>query len=116
MPLLVRSRIYLRKGDQQRALADCNAGLKVLPESAWGYATLAMILQKSANHEAAVRAATRAIQMAPEDPESYATRGRALLALKRYRSAIADVDHAVSLDSAMRNELANELAELRNRR
>ena len=66
--------------------------------------------------EDAIRALSRAVPMAPRDPEVFALLGKSYLALRRYRSAIQNLDRAVALDARMAEELAQELEEVKRRR
>jgi tetratricopeptide (TPR) repeat protein len=116
LPLLVRARVLSGKGNNEQALKDCNAALKIAPQLPWGYSTLGVVLLATGGHDDAVKALSKALQLAPDDAESYATRGRAFLALRYYRSAINDLDRAVALDPSLEKELAAPLAELKNRR
>ena len=63
-----------------KAVADCAAAIRLMPESAWGYSTLALALGRQARHEEAAAAASKALQIAPDDAESFAIRGRAMVA------------------------------------
>ena len=83
---------------------------------AWTHCTMAYVLQLAGNPEEAIKSASRASQMAPQDPEPLAIRARAYLALRRYRSAAEDLDRAVALDPGMAKELDKELLEVKNRR
>ena len=74
-----------------------------------------MLLSAGANDDA-VKVLARAIQLAPGDAEARALQGKAFLALRRYRSAIEDLDEAVRLDPALKTELAPQLEELKTRR
>jgi tetratricopeptide (TPR) repeat protein len=114
--LLVRARVRLSRGDSDKAVTDCTAALKLMPNSAWGYSTLALALLRQGRHEEAVAADTKALQIAPNDAESFATRGRAFVALRRYKSAAHDIDRAIELDPTLRNTLSADLEELKNRR
>jgi Flp pilus assembly protein TadD len=87
-----------------------------MPHSAWGYSTLALTLLKQGRSEEAATAATKALQIAPADAESFSIRGRAFVALRRYKSAAYDVDRAIELDPALKDSLQTELDELKNRR
>jgi Flp pilus assembly protein TadD len=64
----------------------------------------------------AVTVATKALQIAPNDAESYATRGRAFLSLRRYKSAAHDIDRAIEIDPGLKTVLSVEVDELKNRR
>jgi tetratricopeptide (TPR) repeat protein len=106
----------LSRGDAARAVTDCTTALKLMPDSAWGYATLALALMQQSRPDDAVTVATKALQIAPNDAESYATRGRAFLSLRRYKSAAHDIDRAIEIDPGLKTVLSVEVDELKNRR
>ena len=81
-----------------------------------GYSTLALALMQQNRPEEALAATTKALQIAPSDTESYATRGRAFIALRRYKSAAQNIDRAIELDPSLKSSFAAELEELKNRR
>ena len=116
LPLLVRARVMISRKDSAKAVADCATALKLQPDSAWGYSTLALALMQQNRPEEALAATTKALQIAPSDTESYATRGRAFIALRRYKSAAQNIDRAIELDPSLKSSFAAELEELKNRR
>ena len=81
-----------------------------------GLLTLGLALLTAGNNEEAIKALSKAVQLAPNDAESRGLRGKANLALRHYKSAIADLDAAVLLDPDMKIELAKELEEVKSRR
>ncbi|MBX3472195.1 MAG: hypothetical protein KF878_35535, partial [Planctomycetes bacterium] len=117
LPVLVRARARLLRNDAAGALSDARAAQR-LQGGAGAYAlgTLGMALTASGDAEGALQPLTEALRAAPLDPELWAERGRAHLALRRYRSAAADVDRAVALDPGWAVKLRAELEQLKSRR
>jgi tetratricopeptide (TPR) repeat protein len=116
MPLLVRARILLSQGAGGNALTDCQKAVALSPQSPWAYSTLGIVLAANGDNDGAIKALTRAIQLSPADAEARAARGKAHLALRRYRSATEDFEVALAADPSLEHELAGPMAELKSKR
>jgi len=72
-------------------------GLKLMPEAAWAHADMGRCYRFLGDHEKALAAAGKAIEVDPEEPAGYEVKGLSLLALKRYGEALAPFEKALEL-------------------
>lgn len=84
--------------DLAQALADCDAGLALSPESAALLDSRGLVLLQLDRPEDALAAYDAALKAQPEQPSSLYGRGLALRALDRATEGQAEIDKALSLD------------------
>jgi tetratricopeptide (TPR) repeat protein len=91
-------RIYSRKGQHDKAIAECERAVAVDPNYATGYSALAFALKNAGRPDEAIKMANRAIRLNPLPPPSYfITLGDAYRLAKRYGEAIPAYKKAIDV-------------------
>ncbi|MGW1098008.1 tetratricopeptide repeat protein [Streptomyces sp. NPDC002455] len=85
-------------GDEEGALADCEAAVALAPGTARPHAGLGETYRLLGRHEEAVAACTRAVEIDPLYVLAYGSRGDAYRNLGRHDEALADFLRAVEID------------------
>jgi tetratricopeptide (TPR) repeat protein len=93
---LGRARVYYKKHDYDRAIADLDEVIKQAP-TATALAMRAEAYSQKDNYQKAVTDYSSAIRLQPKDPELYVSRADALFYGGAAARAFADYDHAIQL-------------------
>ena len=89
---------WLQKGNLEKAFADCNAVLRLDPNSPSPTAPGGAYWSKRGEWEKAVADCSEAIKLDPKDSLSYCTRGSAYRQLDETDKAMADYNAALRID------------------
>ncbi len=95
--LLLAAAVRSSRGNDSGALAAAQAAVAGDEGSARAQTTLATLLARSGDHDAALRHATRAVELDPADPVALYNRGVAAWAAGGHAAARADFDKAAEL-------------------
>ena len=92
-----RGFIYLKKKDDDNAIADFDSAIELNPEDpdAWWWRGSAYFEKE--DYDKAIADFTQAIELKPENPNAYLGRGIAYLRKENYDKAIADFTQAIEL-------------------
>jgi len=115
--LMMRAVAYHRKPDIKKALREINALIKLRPKDAFAHELKGQILLESRQAKAAAAAYGKAVALAPHEPLILAGYGRALLAQKNYKKALAVLRKARAgdpFDPRMMRDLAMAYARTGN--
>jgi lipoprotein NlpI len=101
---LDRASIWNSKGDNDRAIADCEQVIKLDPDNTSGYGALAWGMKGGLRFakrdlERAISDYDEAIRLASERPSFYIDRGYVSTIKADYSRALADFDQAIKLDA-----------------
>jgi len=88
---------YARKGEVDKAIADYNAAIELLPDYVAAYHGRATAYRDKEMTEKAIADLDTAIRIAPDDAFAYENRGRAYLHLGKADAAVNDMVKALSL-------------------
>ena len=114
---MMRAVAYHRKPDIKKALREINALIKLRPKDAFAHELKGQILLESRQAKAAAAAYGKAVALAPHEPLILAGYGRALLAQKNYKKALAVLRKARAgdpFDPRMMRDLAMAYARTGN--
>lgn len=89
--------IELQRGNLESAHDWVRRALQSSPDFANCYLTLGAIERERGNLEDSLTALNQAVLRLPQNPKAYASRAFTLLALKRYRDVIADLERTLHL-------------------
>jgi Flp pilus assembly protein TadD len=92
---IARAAAYFERMDPAAAVATLEPVLAADPESLAGWNLMARLRLAMDQAQAALEAADRAIQLAPEDPKAMATASRALTLMGRHEDAVTMAYRAV---------------------
>jgi Flp pilus assembly protein TadD len=95
--LLLAAAVRSSRGDDRGALAAAEAAVAEDDRSARAHTTLATLLARSGDAQAAYRHAARAVLLDPEDPVALYNRGVTSWALHDHAGARADFDRVTAL-------------------
>ena len=95
---LNRAQAREAKGDNDGAMADYEASLRVNPDAVDALDRRGFLKQSKGEWEGAIADYSRAIAVSPNDAQAYRGRGYAELSLARYDAAIIDLSEAISLE------------------
>ena len=110
-----RAAAYYRKGEFDRAIADCSAAIKRKPDYPHAYLNRGMTYVKTGKIKRALRDYAKAIHYKPDYALFYIYRGMAYEQVHEVEHAVADYDRAIELDPqnqgarALRDEAHKEL-------
>lgn len=93
-----RMQAFLKKGDEDAALADADSVIRAAPAGSAGFEQRAQIWLRKNDFERAKRDTDDAVRLAPNIATTYNTRGFIRHLAKEYDQAIADFDRAIRLD------------------
>jgi tetratricopeptide (TPR) repeat protein len=93
-----RATYLSRKGDIDRALADADARLRLMPVDANAFQSRASLWLVKRDYDRAIRDADEAVRLNPKDPENWNTRGFARQEAKDFDGAIADYTAALRIN------------------
>ena len=96
--LLLRSRAYEDLDRPQKAIAELNKAVNLVPSSAVAYHARSTIYHELNRDQEAINDLDRAIEIDPENAEAYYDRGTIHYLLERFNQAIEDFDRAIHLD------------------
>lgn len=94
---LFRSLAYRERGKEKEALADATKAVALHATYHLAHVTQGLLFAARDQHQAAVKAFTRALELRPQDSDMLNARGVSLLALGRAEKALADFDSAIVL-------------------
>jgi len=92
------ARTALLRNDYDKALAEINATIEVVPQNFLPYFLRGYIYEGRQEYDQAEADFTKVISLKPDFQGAYTMRGRALQAQNRLDQAIADFDRALALD------------------
>lgn len=92
------ARIYIKKGDAEKAVGFSKEAVKAEPESADPHRILAWSLHFRGDSIEAQREAETALQISPDDVESYNTLAWVLAKARRFHECIETCDQGLALD------------------
>ena len=95
---LRRSLVYLAQNKHALALADCDYVLELVPDHAEALGIRGRILQGDAQHQEAIAACSRSIELGFEHPLVYLARAIAYACTDETSKAVEDCDSALALD------------------
>ncbi len=97
---LYRGKLYLLKGEYERAAADFDQAIALSPQGATGYQERAKAYNGMGEYDRAIADCDEVIRLNPKDPnaDAYAIRGAAYLGKGEVDRAIADLDHAIEFE------------------
>ena len=114
---MMRAVAYYRHPNLKKALREINALIKARPKDAYAHELKGQILLESRQAAAGAKAYAKAVSLAPHEPLILAGYGRALLAQKNYKKALAVLRKAASRDKfnpRLMRDLAMAYAKLGN--
>lgn len=95
--LVSRGVIYAQDGNYAAARADFEQATQINPNNATAFLELGEILHNGLGDiDGAIEAYSRSIRVYGDDARAYFLRGRAYIANKNYRAALADLDQALA--------------------
>jgi tetratricopeptide (TPR) repeat protein len=94
-----RGRAYAAKGDNDRAIADYNAALRLDPKFAFAYDNQGNAYHAKGDYHRAIADHNEALRLDPNFAHAYYNRGSAYAAKGDLDRAIADYNEAIELDS-----------------
>lgn len=89
---------YNDKYQSDKAIADFDRAIEVMPDLAIAYYNRATVYTETGNPAKAVQNLDEAIRIDPTDPDFFDARGFALVDLRDFESAVIDFDRAIELD------------------
>ena len=89
---------YKNLEDLDRALADCNEAIRLLPDTAGAYTNRGAVYRAKGDYRRAFQDYDKAVRLDPGSAIAYNNRGVAYLNIGQYDRAIQDHSHALSLD------------------
>jgi tetratricopeptide (TPR) repeat protein len=95
-----RALAYHNLGDDKRALADCNAALKIEPDNANALFVRAASYQGLAEYEKAIHDYTEVLRLDPGRVDAHFSRGAARYDAGEYARAVEDLSRAIDLGAA----------------
>lgn len=93
-----RARVWCYHGEYDKALADCNAALKLDPESASAYTRRGRAWAGKGESAKAIEDFSKALALDPQDSHAFAHRARAYSQQGEYELAVSDCNEAIRLD------------------
>ena len=93
-----RARVWCYHGEYDKALGDCNAALKLDPESASAYTRRGRAWAGKGELARAIEDFSQALALDPKDAHAYAHRARAFSQQGEYELAVRDSNEAIRLD------------------
>ncbi len=93
-----RARVYDRKRDADRAIADYTRAIRIRPNYADAYTNRGIWYRRKGLHDKAIADYTRALKIKPKDADIYNNRGVAYKNMRQYGKAIADYTRAIDLN------------------
>ena len=98
MLYLSRSGCWSDQRDEDRAIADATAAIRLDPTFSKAYAIRSSSWARKKEYRRALADCDEAIRLDPRSPDSYLTRAVKLYQLEDYDRALADCDEAIRLD------------------
>ena len=95
---LARALTWRDRREHDKALADCDAALRLNPENPDAYAIRAGLRTDKAEHDLAIADYSRVIKLDPGNAWAYCSRGLAWFEKRDYDKAIVDLDRSIRLD------------------
>jgi tetratricopeptide (TPR) repeat protein len=97
-PALVnRSSVYVATGQREKALADAERLVQIIPNEAQAYLSRAAVYESMGQFDREIQDTTVAIRLNPEGADAYYDRGNGYIALGQHAMAAADYAQAVRL-------------------
>ncbi len=95
---LNRCNTFLRMGQPDKALVDCNEAVRLDPTNANIFNARGVAYDRKGDHDKAIADYTRAIQLKPTDGVFHENLADTYIAAKAYEKAIADYEEAIRLN------------------
>ncbi len=93
-----RARVYDRKRDADRSIADYTRAIRIRPDYADAYTNRGIWYRRKGQYGKAIADYNRAARIKPNDADIYNNRGVAYKNMRRYDKAIADYNKAIHLN------------------
>ncbi len=112
----VRCRLWSRKGDSERAVADCTDAIRLDPKQADALNTRGVVWSNIGDYDRAIADYDQAIGINAKAPLYFTNRGMAWRGKRDYDRATADFDRAIALDAKFVSAYSNRAVVFRNLR
>jgi tetratricopeptide (TPR) repeat protein len=112
----VRCRLWSRKGDSERAVADCTEAIRLDAKQADAFNTRGVVWSNIGDYDRAIADYDQAIGINAKAPLYFTNRGMAWRGKRDYDRAIADFDRAIALDPKFVSAYSNRAVVFRNLR
>ena len=89
---------YLRSGNYQNAINECNEAIKLNPGYSKSYYNRGLAYKKSGDYSLALNDFNMAIHLNPHEVDAYTMRGNVYFILGNYQEAIQDYNRAIMLN------------------
>jgi tetratricopeptide (TPR) repeat protein len=94
----LRGRYWALKGDFDRAIIDCDAAIRLVPNDVSAYVIRGSAYELKRDFDRAIADLTEAIRLNPKDRDAYMVRAKALMAKGQRNLAILDDTEMIRLD------------------